>query len=86
MHEAFIVNLNDDDSDEIVEFDLGSLIIPNFIGESQVTVETDRKATFIDLIRIGNSYKLTVDKANAKPGFYRKKITIEGSNGISTTE
>ena len=76
LNQPFIFDLNDGRSDEIAEIDLGSLIIPNSIGESQVKLEEDGKAPFIDLIRIENSYKLTVDKSNAKQGIYEKKITI----------
>ena len=46
--------------------DLGSLIVPNFIGEIQVRLEEDGKAPFIELKRIGNAYKLTIDKKKAK--------------------
>ena len=76
INQPFLIDLKDGKSDEIAEFDLGSLIILNGIGESQVTLEEDGKAPFIKLIRIGNSYKLTIDKSNAKQGIYEKKITI----------
>ena len=86
INQPFLIDLKDGRSDEIEEFDLGSLIISNFIGLGQVTVDKDAKAPFIELIRIGNSYKLTVDKSSAKPGFYKKILTISGSKGKSITE
>ena len=76
IKQPFLIDLKDGRSHEIAEFDLGPLIILNGIGESLVILEEDGKAPFIELTRIGNSYKLTVDKSNAKQGIYEKKIII----------
>ena len=59
-----------DNEDGVQEFDLGELIVRNSHGQTEVKVETNDNTSFIQLIKVGNSYKLRVNTKLSKPGHY----------------
>lgn len=76
MNAPIVFNLDDEDGNK--EFELGTLIIMSKQGYEQVKVIQDAHATFLDIVKTDNSFKVIIDDLTAAPGSYTLHLLIKG--------